>query len=204
MALASVYESYKMRNEDNNYQLKSDTLTEKENINPHITSHVCLNCERKLKSTNLYCDKDCETTHLLIQELEEEIHNLKQKDILSQGANYTADIKKHNLEILEKELSLLKYKKDIGLVDEQNYLNEKLLLKHPNLALELTNTIDEFGNHSTPIPIPIRYRKGGKKQKTKKIKKTKRKWSQKYKKSINCKRPKGFSQKQYCKYGRKK
>ena len=39
-------------------------------------------------------------------------------------------------------------------------------------------------------------------QKTNKTKK--RRWSQKYKKSINCKRPKGFSQKQYCKYSRKK
>jgi hypothetical protein len=29
------------------------------------------------------------------------------------------------------------------------------------------------------------------------------KWSIKYKKSINCSKPKGFSQKQYCKYGRK-
>jgi thiol-disulfide isomerase/thioredoxin len=29
------------------------------------------------------------------------------------------------------------------------------------------------------------------------------KWSRKYKKSINCKKPKGFSQKQHCKYGRK-
>lgn len=29
-------------------------------------------------------------------------------------------------------------------------------------------------------------------------------WSSKYKRSINCKRPKGFSQTQYCKYGRKK
>ena len=28
------------------------------------------------------------------------------------------------------------------------------------------------------------------------------KWSMKYKKSINCQRPKGFSQKQHCKYGR--
>ena len=28
------------------------------------------------------------------------------------------------------------------------------------------------------------------------------KWSRKYKKSINCKKPKGFSQKQYCKYSR--
>lgn len=34
--------------------------------------------------------------------------------------------------------------------------------------------------------------------------KSKRKWSDKYKKSINCNKPKGFSQKQYCKYGRKK
>lgn len=42
---------------------------------------------------------------------------------------------------------------------------------------------------------------------SKTIRKTKtkpRKWSQKYKNSINCKRPKGFSQKQHCKYGRKK
>ena len=31
-----------------------------------------------------------------------------------------------------------------------------------------------------------------------------RKWTLKYKQSINCKRPKGFSQKQYCKYGVKK
>jgi len=38
---------------------------------------------------------------------------------------------------------------------------------------------------------------GGKNKKTRK-----RKWSIKYKRSINCKRPKGFSQKQYCKYGR--
>lgn len=33
--------------------------------------------------------------------------------------------------------------------------------------------------------------------------KPRRKWSMKYKKSINCKRPKGFSQRQHCKYGRK-
>jgi hypothetical protein len=41
---------------------------------------------------------------------------------------------------------------------------------------------------------------------TKKFRKTKRggKWSLKYKKSINCRKPKGFSQRQHCKYGRKK
>jgi hypothetical protein len=42
--------------------------------------------------------------------------------------------------------------------------------------------------------------------KTRRKRKNKRggKWSAKYKRSINCKRPKGFSQRQYCKYGRKK
>lgn len=29
------------------------------------------------------------------------------------------------------------------------------------------------------------------------------KWSIKYKKSINCRHPKGFSQKQHCKYGKR-
>ena len=38
---------------------------------------------------------------------------------------------------------------------------------------------------------------------TKTITRRGRKWSMKYKKSINCRRPKGFSQKQHCKYGRK-
>jgi hypothetical protein len=33
--------------------------------------------------------------------------------------------------------------------------------------------------------------------------KHKHKWSLKYKRSIDCKHPKGFSQRQHCKYGRK-
>jgi len=43
-----------------------------------------------------------------------------------------------------------------------------------------------------------------KKNKNKKIgaKRIGGKWSLKYKKSINCNHPKGFSQKQHCKYGR--
>ena len=40
-------------------------------------------------------------------------------------------------------------------------------------------------NRVTPPPSPLNF--GGKK------------WSLKYKRSINCKKPKGFSQKQYCK-----
>ena len=37
-----------------------------------------------------------------------------------------------------------------------------------------------------------------------KLTQKKRKWSLKYKRSINCNHPKGFSQKQHCKYGRRK
>jgi hypothetical protein len=37
----------------------------------------------------------------------------------------------------------------------------------------------------------------------KKKTKSPRKWSDKYKKSIDCNNPKGFSQRQHCLYGRK-
>jgi hypothetical protein len=49
----------------------------------------------------------------------------------------------------------------------------------------------------------IKVRKTRKTKKIMKTIKTKHRWSQKYKKSIDCNHPKGFSQKQYCKYGRK-
>ena len=44
---------------------------------------------------------------------------------------------------------------------------------------------------------------GGRRKRVKKVK-ISGKWSKKYKKNINCKKPRGFSQKQYCKYSRKK
>lgn len=58
--------------------------------------------------------------------------------------------------------------------------------------------ISKFSNkHNKKVHMPRQ--QGGK---TKKIRS--HKWTRKYKKSINCRRPKGFSQRQYCKYGRKK
>ncbi len=46
-------------------------------------------------------------------------------------------------------------------------------------------------------------RKSRKRVTAKKPKTKPHKWSLKYKRSINCNRPRGFSQKQYCKYGRR-
>jgi len=56
--------------------------------------------------------------------------------------------------------------------------------------INLTTQNKNNNTHNKSIKI------GGKSSK-------KRKWSMKYKHSINCKKPKGFSQRQYCKYGRK-
>jgi hypothetical protein len=51
--------------------------------------------------------------------------------------------------------------------------------------------------------ILMSMRGGKRKIVNKRTRKNGGKWSLKYKKSINCKKPKGFSQKQHCKYGRK-
>lgn len=64
--------------------------------------------------------------------------------------------------------------KNISKSDENNYMPKKTHKKRHNKFIGGT-----------------RRKRGGK-------------WSLKYKRSINCKRPKGFSQKQHCKYGRKK
>ena len=54
------------------------------------------------------------------------------------------------------------------------------------------------------LSFHIRERTRTRKNKKRLTKGKPRKWSRKYKNSINCSRPKGFSQKQYCKYGRNK
>jgi uncharacterized protein YoxC len=75
------------------------------------------------------------------------------------------------------------------------------------LDTEITDKIYENTFKSavtSPAPLSQtggKLRKRSRKRKT--LKKAKRKWSNQYKKSINCKKPNGFSQKQYCKYGRK-
>jgi len=60
--------------------------------------------------------------------------------------------------------------------------------------------------HYKPNKIKIRRHMSGTRRKmsgTRRRETKGGKWSLKYKRSINCKHPKGFSQKQHCKYGRK-
>tara|TARA_X000000950_G_scaffold241808_1_gene295713 strand:- start:42 stop:542 length:501 start_codon:yes stop_codon:yes gene_type:complete len=68
----------------------------------------------------------------------------------------------------------------------------------PHISLQNKNKIIKYNGDRTPEDLEKWFLKsnmiGGNKRKT-----VKRKWSLKYKRNINCKKPKGFSQKQYCK-----
>ena len=86
-----------------------------------------------------------------------------------------------------------------------NKLKENILPASQNLR----NQASDFAESTKLLAQQQKQKKwfGGKRKTKKQGKKTtkkSRKWSMKYKKSINCKKPKGFSQKQHCKYGRKK
>jgi hypothetical protein len=53
------------------------------------------------------------------------------------------------------------------------------------------------------IMLQLRPTNGGGRVRINKSNEYKKKWSMKYKRSINCRRPRGFSQRQHCKYGRR-
>jgi len=84
--------------------------------------------------------------------------------------------------------------------DMQNLLRESKIPNAPQIPLDeymhiLDTKVKILEERCNYIFAPL---SGGKK------KTIKRKWSLKYKRSINCRKPKGFSQKQYCKRVNKK
>ena len=141
--------------------------------------------------------------------------------IFMDGCGHCEDAKPawHNLKNLNLHnvaLVLLNQK----LLDDSNFSDLKNIIGKQPIGFPAfkyihKNTVNEYNDgreeasfkkwiHEKTKSNKKKQQKGGRK-KTKKTKKiSRRKWSAKYKKSINCKRPKGFSQKQYCKYGVKK
>ena len=99
------------------------------------------------------------------------------------------------------------------LVDESNRVLHTLLAAEESLIdlnTRRTDLIQEIADLEARLVGLNRQsdelnRAQGKKRRHKKGTKAKRggAWTLKYKRSINCMRPKGFSQKQYCKYGKK-
>jgi outer membrane murein-binding lipoprotein Lpp len=70
---------------------------------------------------------------------------------------------------------------------------------------QLQNELDTMTNEYRSLSINQNIGQGKRQRKSKKKGKRGKKggaWTGKYKKSINCRKPRGFSQKQYCKYGK--
>lgn len=80
--------------------------------------------------------------------------------------------------------------------DLRSYTDNVDFDKQDELKIKYLETMEKQSNGGT--------RKRHRERKTRKAKRGGRKWSLKYKRTINCNRPRGFSQKQYCKYGRRK
>jgi len=72
--------------------------------------------------------------------------------------------------------------------------------------LELTRSLADLGvstGDTLNAQCRIMQLAGGRGFQKEKNKDHKKRWSMKYKRSINCRRPRGFSQRQHCKYGRR-
>jgi hypothetical protein len=67
---------------------------------------------------------------------------------------------------------------------------------------QLQNELDTMTREYRILTINQNIGQGKRQRKSKKRGKKGGAWTAKYKKSINCRRPRGFSQKQYCKYGK--
>jgi len=67
---------------------------------------------------------------------------------------------------------------------------------------DLQNELDTMTSEYRELTINQNIGQGKRQRKSKKRGKRGGAWTAKYKKSINCRRPRGFSQKQYCKYGK--
>jgi predicted ATPase len=124
----------------------------------------------------------------------------------------------NNLVVVDVNKDFMEHIKSIGSIDGfptikyignkgqiiEDYDNKRTLNEFINwIESKITNVVSKSSASNVYNRILKQTKKkqmGG--RKSNKFR-NKRKWTRKYKLSINCKRPKGFSQKQYCKYGRK-
>ena len=102
----------------------------------------------------------------------------------------TANMNKIYLTNMPDSFPTIKYISNGG-KREENYEKER----------DVSSLIEWINSKSKPRS---RMKHSKKKYTKKQSNKKGGKWSRKYKASINCKKPKGFSQRQHCKYGRNK
>ena len=113
--------------------------------------------------------------------------------ITGKGEGYYPETKKHpgqGINPSEYPFTPTKLGRNPGVSSDPNSLNYNRDYD-PNISKKLFGNDEQSENEKQSAgKRRKRSRKGGK-------------WSRKYKRSINCRRPKGFSQKQHCKYGRR-
>ena len=92
--------------------------------------------------------------------------------------------------------------------NDKRWSLEQQELKLMSLIINVEHELSYLHQKSNELNIQLgslgSLGRGVSRRKRKKSAKKGGKWSLKYKRSINCKRPKGFSQKQYCKYRNKR
>jgi len=158
MSLLDVQKMFEIETTEKNNMGQEDMIPVTiDNTNTNVTG-FCPNCNKKNIQSNIFCDKDCETTHMIkknikeeqIPKLKEEILKLKQKEI-PMDINF-----KSNYEINEKKIQY----------------NELLIDKLERELLKEQIPIEEFPPNAIPI---VRKKAGGKKiKKTRRFIKTKK------------------------------
>jgi hypothetical protein len=133
---------------------------------------------------------------------------LKRRDIVVAAIDNDSADKLVNLKIKPSGFPTMRFITDGGNTSE-NYEDSNIIKKDRTIDsfvewIQLKTGENVKVQKSNKSHKNNKSNKAYKKQNNKTHKKQKGgKWSLKYKKSINCNRPKGFSQKQYCKYSRK-
>jgi len=129
---------------------------------------------------------------------------LNRKDIVIVAIDKDLTGKLNNIGKEPNSFPTIRYITNEGKINE-NYEDSDISSKDRTIDsfvewIKLKSGIDNI-SMSEHISHPVKQRK------TRSYKKRRQhggKWTRKYKRTINCKKPRGFSQKQYCKYGRKK
>ena len=106
------------------------------------------------------------------------------------------------LKIVEEATTLSSELDKDKVLNEDNLSTLLRLLQKTKQAIDKSNLLRKILIPSEEDSQEYLTKVGGYK-KRKSNRKHKHKWSLKYKRSIDCKHPKGFSQRQHCKYGRK-
>jgi hypothetical protein len=185
----------------------------------HIDQKNCMDgeCDMVKKLDSYLGNKSCKTFILIFMEgcgpcnatrpewskIENVLSSkmLDRNDIVIAGIDHTLAGKLKNLKSQPSSFPTMRFITNGGIISE-NYEDSNIIKKDRTIDSFMEWIHSKCGEkmrHKTQK----RHHKMNKHNKTNKHNKRGGKWSLKYKKSINCNRPKGFSQKQHCKYGRK-